>query len=100
MLNSAAYFKRPAVLGVCPEIHSIRVYAGASSSMIVLDENILESQRQLLLGWHMSARQIGHDVGRKGMKDRDMGHTMSVSSMGISVWRPQAGREVFFSWVD
>lgn len=37
--------------------------------MIFLDENIPESQRQLLRGWGIRARQIGSDVGQKGMHD-------------------------------
>lgn len=37
--------------------------------MILLDENILESQRQLLRGWRIRAHQIGHDVGNKGLQD-------------------------------
>lgn len=37
--------------------------------MNILDENIVESQRQLLRGWRISIRQIGHEIGRKGMKD-------------------------------
>ncbi len=37
--------------------------------MIVLDENIPEDQRQVLVHWRVRVRQIGHDVGRKGMKD-------------------------------
>jgi len=37
--------------------------------MIVLDENILEDQRQLLIKWNVPIRQIGYEVGRKGMKD-------------------------------
>ena len=37
--------------------------------MNVLDENILESQRQTLRSWRIRVRQIGEDVGRKGMKD-------------------------------
>lgn len=40
--------------------------------MNILDENLLESQRQLLLGWRVRVRQIGHDVGRKGMKDDEI----------------------------
>ncbi len=40
--------------------------------MNVLDENILESQRQLLLDWRIPVRQIGHDVGRKGLKDKEV----------------------------
>jgi len=35
----------------------------------VLDENILESQRQLLRNWRIPVRQIGHELGRKDMAD-------------------------------
>jgi len=38
----------------------------------ILDENILESQRQLLAGWRVPVRQIGHDIGRKGLKDGEI----------------------------
>jgi len=38
----------------------------------VLDENILESQRQSLLGWRIPVRQIGHELGRKGMQDEEI----------------------------
>lgn len=37
--------------------------------MIILDENFPESQRQLLRGWRVPLRQIGYEVGRKGMQD-------------------------------
>jgi hypothetical protein len=37
--------------------------------MILLDENILESQVQLLRGWRIRVRQIGKDVAEKGVKD-------------------------------
>ncbi len=37
--------------------------------MNVLDENILESQRQWLRSWRIPVRQIGPDLGRKGMAD-------------------------------
>lgn len=37
--------------------------------MNLLDENILESQRQKLLAWHIKVKQIGHEVGRPGMAD-------------------------------
>jgi hypothetical protein len=40
--------------------------------VIVLDENILEDQRQLLLKWNVPIRQIGNEVGRKGMKDDEI----------------------------
>jgi hypothetical protein len=38
----------------------------------VLDENIVESQRQLLRGWRIRIRQIGHEVGRAGMPDKEI----------------------------
>jgi len=38
----------------------------------ILDENVLESQRQLFRSWHMPVRQLGLDIGRKGMKDEQI----------------------------
>jgi hypothetical protein len=40
--------------------------------VIVLDENILESQRTRLRGWRIHLSQIGRDLGRKGMQDEDI----------------------------
>lgn len=40
--------------------------------MNILDENILESQRQLLRSWRLPVRQIGHELGRKGMEDEEI----------------------------
>lgn len=40
--------------------------------MNLLDENILESQRQLLRSWRIPVRQIGHDLGGKGMADEEI----------------------------
>ena len=40
--------------------------------MNLLDENIPDSQRQLLRSWRFRVRQIGHEVGRKGMKDEQI----------------------------
>lgn len=37
--------------------------------MNILDEQISENQRQLLTSWRVRVRQMGHDVGQKGMKD-------------------------------
>ncbi len=37
--------------------------------MNLLDENIPEHQRQLLRGWRIPVRQIGVDVGHKGLSD-------------------------------
>jgi hypothetical protein len=38
----------------------------------ILDENILESQRQLLRKWGVPFRQIGYEIGRMGMKDDEI----------------------------
>ncbi|HYL73513.1 MAG TPA: hypothetical protein VEU96_04875 [Bryobacteraceae bacterium] len=40
--------------------------------MIILDENILDGQRLLLEAWRLAARQIGVDLGRKGLKDEEI----------------------------
>lgn len=40
--------------------------------MIVLDENIPESQRLLLRSWRIQPQQIGHEIGRRGMKDDEI----------------------------
>ena len=40
--------------------------------MIILDENIPESQRAVLRSRRIALRQIGQDIGRKGMKDNEV----------------------------
>lgn len=40
--------------------------------MIILDENILDGQRLLLQAWRLAAKQIGLDLGRKGLKDEEI----------------------------
>lgn len=40
--------------------------------MILLDENVTQDQWELLLKSRVRARQIGHDVGRTGIQDRDI----------------------------
>ena len=40
--------------------------------MNILDENILNNQRQLLRSWRIRIRQIGHDIGRKGLQDEEI----------------------------
>ncbi|MEW6585338.1 MAG: DUF5615 family PIN-like protein [Nitrospirota bacterium] len=37
--------------------------------MYILDENIPESQRQLLRSWRIHCRQIGHEIGKQGISD-------------------------------
>ena len=40
--------------------------------MNIVDENIPEDQRALLQSWGIPIHQIGYDVGRKGMKDKEI----------------------------
>lgn len=40
--------------------------------MIIIDENFPESQRQLLLSWRIHIRQIGIELGRKGLQDDEI----------------------------
>jgi hypothetical protein len=40
--------------------------------MKILDENVLEDQRRLLLSWHVPGRQIGYEAGWKGMQDEEI----------------------------
>jgi hypothetical protein len=38
----------------------------------ILDENIPRNQRELLISWRVSIRQIGYDTGRKGIQDDEI----------------------------
>jgi len=40
--------------------------------MILLDENIIDNQRLLLQKWGIRIRQIGYEIGRKGLKDDEI----------------------------
>lgn len=60
--------------------------------MNVLDENIPDNQRQLLRSWRIHVRQIGHEVGRQGMK------VIRMSHMGIQMWKLHAEREEKPGW--
>lgn len=40
--------------------------------MIVLDENVFDSQRLRLRQWRIRLCQIGRDIGRKGMQDDEI----------------------------
>ena len=40
--------------------------------MNILDENVIDSQRQLLRHWRIAIRHMGYDVGRQGMKDQEI----------------------------
>lgn len=37
--------------------------------MNILDENITRNQRELLEGWGINLRQIGYNIGQRGMQD-------------------------------
>jgi hypothetical protein len=38
----------------------------------ILDENIIDSQRQRLRHWRIAVRPMGYDVGRQGMTDPEI----------------------------
>ncbi|OGL47297.1 MAG: hypothetical protein A2161_18750 [Candidatus Schekmanbacteria bacterium RBG_13_48_7] len=40
--------------------------------MNILDENIIESQCQLLRSWRIRFRQIGVEIGQSGLKDKEI----------------------------
>ena len=40
--------------------------------MNVLDENLPDSQRQLLRSWRIRVRQIGNEISRQGIKDDEI----------------------------
>ncbi|MCK4541847.1 MAG: hypothetical protein KAU17_06395 [Spirochaetales bacterium] len=40
--------------------------------MNILDENIPDSQRQILRSWRIRIHQVGHEIGRQGMKDEEI----------------------------
>jgi hypothetical protein len=56
--------------------------------VIVLDENIVDGQRLLLEGWNVTARQVGLDVGRKGLRRRHNRTTIS-SSRDLGFYTPE-----------
>ena len=94
--------------------------------MNILDENIIDNQRRQLKSWRISVRQIGYEIGRKGMKDREiipvrkeevatfvrrvlrhrvfktkakrMGKVIRASHIGLSVWNLHAEKEERFDW--
>lgn len=40
--------------------------------MNILDENIIKDQRQLLRSWRIPVRQIGYNIGRRGLQDEEI----------------------------
>lgn len=64
--------------------------------MNILDENIIESERQVLKRWRIHHKQIGLDIGQKGMKDQEQiipllqslaGPVFFTRDMGFYNWR-------------
>ncbi len=87
--------------------------------MNILDENINDSQRQQLRNWRVAVRQIGFDLGKQGLKDKEeaaffirrflhqkeidtsakrMGNVIWVSHTGVLVWQLHADKEIRFRW--
>src|SRR5436853_7325076 len=44
----------------------------SSSRMIILDENVVDSQRQILLRKRIHVRQVGFEIARKGLSDENI----------------------------
>jgi len=65
--------------------------------VIILDENIVDEQRQLLLRWririHRFLRQSRFDTEAKRM-----GKVIRLSSAGISLWQLNTQEETFLDW--
>jgi hypothetical protein len=40
--------------------------------MNILDENVIEDQRELLRARRIRVRHVGHDIARKGIKDEEI----------------------------
>lgn len=40
--------------------------------MIILDEHVPPSQRQLLCSWHVAVQHIGYDAGHQGLQDENI----------------------------
>ena len=57
--------------------------------MLVLDENIIESQRRLLLRGRRRLCQIGSEVGRKGMSDEEVMRVLQSSRRATLITRDQ-----------
>ena len=48
--------------------------------MNILDENIPKPQRELLEGRRISVRQVGVNIGRKGLLDEEIIPLLSITS--------------------
>ena len=60
--------------------------------MNLLDEQIPEDQRRLLRSWHVPVRQVGYDIGRKGIKDPEIIPSLHVFDKALSANIPAAAR--------
>ena len=52
--------------------HTAEYVCRTNSRVNILDENIIDSQRQRLRHWRIAVRHMGYDVGRQGMKDQEI----------------------------
>jgi hypothetical protein len=57
----------------------------------ILDENIPKNQRQLLESWRIHVRQIGFNIGQRGMQDEEImkcasAGTTNQRSAGCGTW--------------
>jgi hypothetical protein len=74
----------------------------------VLDENLLESQRLLLRSWGIPVRQIGVELGRKGMADEEIipflltlpRPTFFTRDLGFAARVLRSDQELRLSWPD
>jgi hypothetical protein len=64
--------------------------------MNILDENIIGSQRQALCDRRIAVRQIGVDLGHKGMSDDEAAAyvAFTLRHPGLKTWAKRAGTVV------
>ena len=59
--------------------------------MNILDENLMDSQTQILRGWHIKVQRIGHEVG--------FGKVVRISHVGMRTWQLHAEKEEEIGWM-
>ena len=64
--------------------------------MNLLDENIPDSQQQLLRNWAIRIHQVGNEVGYQGIKD--MGKVVRITHMGLQMWQLSVEKEKVLKW--
>jgi len=97
--------------------------------MNILDENLMDSQTQILRGWHIKVQRIGHEVGflgipnycivclsvcqhevasfiRRFLKHRAfddnkkrIGKVVRISHVGMRIWQLHAEKEEKIGWM-